>query len=140
MVKYSASPLVVNRACPLDRANRNALRDELIRHLNEDVTMSAFEFGVQFLDTQRMTYQGTRRDAEFWIENASIEWPEHQAPFHTIARLTLVSGSQLTKEACERMYIDVNEHSTPDHRPVGRINRARGYAEKASRLARSRTA
>ena len=44
-----------------------------------------------------MTYQGKRRDANFWIENAAVEWPETQAPFHTVARLTLLPQSQLSR-------------------------------------------
>ena len=57
--------------------------------------MSAFDFGLQFLDADRMTYWGKRRDASFWIENASVRWNEAEAPFHTVARLTLLSKSQL---------------------------------------------
>jgi hypothetical protein len=45
--------------------------------------MSSFDFGVQFLDTNKMTYWGKHRDANFWIENASIKWNEVEAPFHT---------------------------------------------------------
>ena len=135
-MKYSASPAVANSARPLERRNPNALRDELIRHLNEDATMSSFDFGLQFLDTDRMTYQGKRRDANFWIENAAVEWPEAQAPFHTVARLTLLPKSQLSAEACEAAYIDVTENSTADSAPVGGINRVRSYAVAASRNAR----
>jgi hypothetical protein len=32
-----------NPAAPLQKRNPNALKDELIRHVNEDSTMSAFE-------------------------------------------------------------------------------------------------
>ena len=88
VVKYSATPLPDNPAAPLQRANPNGLKDEPIRHVNDDNKMSAFDFGIQFLDTARMTYWGKRRDANFWIENASVEWHEAQAPFHTVARLT----------------------------------------------------
>jgi hypothetical protein len=140
VVKYSASPDPGNPARTLQRRNPNALRDEFIRHLNEDVTMSSFEFGIQFLDTGSMTYQGKRRDAAFWIENASIEWPEEQAPFHTVARLTVLPRSALSAEASEAMYIDVTRNSTPDSAPVGGVNRARWYAETASRRARQSTA
>ena len=35
-----------------------------------------------------MTYWGKRQDANFWIENASVEWNEAEAPFHLVARLT----------------------------------------------------
>ena len=136
IVKYSASP---PRAIPharCERTNPNALKDELIRHLNEDATMSSFDFGLQFLDTEKMTYRGKRRDADFWIENASVEWKETQAPFHTVGRLTLLPGSQLSADESAAMYIDVTENSTPDSRPVGAVNRARWQAELASRKAR----
>ena len=65
--------------------------------------MSSFDFGVQFLDTESMLYQGKRRDAAFWVENAAVEWPEAQSPFHTLARLTLAPESQLSAEASEAM-------------------------------------
>ena len=99
--------------------------------------MSSFDFGLQFLDTGEMTYRGKRRDADFWIENASVEWEETQAPFHTVGRLTLLPRSQLPADASAAMYIDVTENSTPDSMPVGGVNRARWQAEVASRKART---
>jgi hypothetical protein len=138
VVKHCATPLPHNPARPLQRSNPNGLQDELIRHLNEDSKMSAFDFGVQLLDPDKMTYWGKRRDADFWIENASVEWNEVQAPFHTVARLTLQQESQLSPDAAEATYIDVTEHSTPDSTPLGSINRARWPAEVASRKARMR--
>jgi hypothetical protein len=139
VVKYSATPCAGNTARALQANDPNALQDELVRHLNEDTTMSWFDFGLQFLDTERMTYRGKRRDASFWIDNASVEWEETQAPFHTVGRLTLLPRSQLSAEASEAMYIDVTENSTPDSAPVGGVNRARWHAEVASRKARMRT-
>jgi hypothetical protein len=112
----------------------------LIRHVQEDGKMSSFDFGVQFLDADRMTYWGKRRDANFWIENASVEWSEAEAPFHTIARLTLLPKSHLQSDAAEATYIDVTGNSTPDSTPLGSINRARGPAEVASRKARMQAA
>jgi len=136
VVKHSATPLPDNPARPLRKGNPNGLQDELIRHLNEDSKMSAFDFGVQFLDPNRMTYWGKPRDANFWIENASIEWNEVETPFHTVARLTLLPKSHLQPEAAEATYIDVTGNSTPDSTPLGSINRARWPAEVASRKAR----
>ena len=112
--------------------------EELTRHLKGDAEMSCFDFGLQFLDTEKMTYWGKCRDAGFWIENASIEWNEEQTPFHTVARLTLMPKSQLTAEASEAVYFDVTGNSTPDSTPLGSINRARWPAEVASRKARTR--
>jgi hypothetical protein len=123
-VKFSAAPSPDNPACPLQKGNPKGLQDELIRHLKEDSRMSSFDFGVQFLDADKMTYWGKRRDASFWIENASVEWSEAEAPFHTVARLTLQPNSQLSPEQSEAIYFDVN--------------RARWPAEVASRKARTR--
>jgi len=138
VVKYSATPFPDNPTRPLERSNPNALQDELLRHLKEDGKMSGFDFAVQFLDAGRMTYWGKRHDDSFWTENASLEWNEAEAPFHTVARLTLLANSQLKSEAGEAVYFDVTGHSTPDSMPVGSINRARWQGEVASRRARSR--
>jgi hypothetical protein len=137
VVKQSATPSRANPSRPLQRKDADALQDELIRHLEEDSTMSSFDFGLQFLDTEKMTYAGKRRDASFWIENASIEWREEQAPFHTVARLTLISKSQLTLHAGDATYIDVTGNAAPDSVPVGSINRARRHGEVTSRRARA---
>ena len=139
VVQYSATPSQTNPASPLDKKNPKALQDELIRHLMEDSKMSTFDFGVQFLDPGKMTYWGKHYDANFWIENASVVWREAEAPFHTIARLTLKPKSQLSQPASHTTYFDVTWNSTPDSRPVGSINRARWRAEAASKEARWRT-
>jgi hypothetical protein len=138
VVKHSAIPSPDNPAHSLQRSNPNGLQAELIRHLQEDSKMSSFDFGVQLLDPDKMTYWDKRRDANFWIENASIEWNEAEAPFHTIARLTLLSKSQFQPDVAEAIYFDVTGHSTLDSTPVGSINRARQPAEVASRKARMR--
>jgi catalase len=138
IVKYSATPFPDNPARVLQRSNPNALQDEMARHLKEDGRMSGFEFGVQFLDAARMTYWGKHLAPNFWTENASIDWPEAEAPFHPVGRLTLVANSQLTLDAADAVYFDVTKNSTPDSMPVGSINRARQQGEEASRKARAR--
>jgi hypothetical protein len=136
VVKYSATPSQNNPARPLQKSNPNGLQDELVRHLQEDAKMSTFDFGVQFLDPSCMTYWGKHRDSAFWVENASVEWKESEAPFHTVARLTLLRGSHLTPEEAKVVYFDVTGHSSADSTPVGSINRARHTAEAASKKAR----
>lgn len=136
VIKYSLTPCIGNPAADLQPDDPNTLQDELVRHLETDTTMSCFDFGLQLLDTQSMTYWGLRRDAAFWIENASVEWKESQAPFHTVARLTLVPASELPAATCEAWHIDVTEYSTSDSAPLGSINRARSRAEAESRRAR----
>jgi hypothetical protein len=137
VVKFSAIPSPDNSARPLQKSNPRGLQDELVRHIREDDQMSWFDFAVQFLDIGKMTYWGRTRDANFWIENASVEWNEVEAPFHVIARLTLLRNSQLSLEASAATYFDVTNNSTSDSRPVGSINRARCPAEVASRKARA---
>jgi hypothetical protein len=136
VVKYSATPCAGNPGGDLRPGDPDALQNELVRHLDADAQMSCFDFGLQLLDPSTMTYWGRHRDASFWIENASIEWPESDAPFHTVGRLTLTAKSQLAPAACEAQHIDVTENSTPDSAPLGSINRARWRAEAASRNAR----
>jgi hypothetical protein len=138
VVQYSAIPSPDNLARPLQKSNPKGLQDELIRHLNEDGRMSSFDFGVQLLDPDRMTYWGKHMNANFWIENASVKWKEAEAPFHTVARLTLLPQSHLRPDAGETTYFDVTGHSTPDSTPLGSINRARDFGETASREARLR--
>jgi hypothetical protein len=134
-VKYSAIPRPHSAARAVG-SGANVLADELARHLTEDPEPSAFDVALQFLDTARMTFRGKPQQASFWIENASIEWNEAEAPFHVVGRLTLVAASHLSAADCEAAYIDVTEHCTPDRRPLGSINRARRAAEYASRKAR----
>src|SRR5206468_12220456 len=136
VVKQSAIPSPDNPGIPLQRSNPNGLQDELVRHVKEDSQMSSFDFGLQFLDAGKMTYWGKRQDANFWIENASVEWHEAEAAFHTVARLTLLPGSQLTQADGEITSFDVTGNATADSIPVGSINRARRQGELASRKAR----
>ena len=136
VVKYCATPRRENQAQPLLKNNPNCLQDELVRHLNHDNSVSSFDFGLQFLDPEKMTWKGKHWDAGFWIENASLEWDEAQSPFHTVARLALLPKSQLSVADGEAVYFDVTGNSTPDTTPLGSINRARCAGEVASRKAR----
>src|ERR1035437_1304491 len=140
VVKFSAIPSPANPARPLQKDNPKGLQDELVRHIKEDSPTSCFDFAVQFLDTGKMTYWGKTRDANFWIENASVEWSEAEAPFHRVARLVLLPNSRLSPSERDGMYFDVTGHSTADSKPVGSINRARWPAEVASRRARAQAA
>ena len=137
-MKYSTIPFPANPACPLQKRKPKRVTDELVRHVTEDREMSYFDFGLQFLDAERMTYWGKPRNADFWIENASVNWSEAEAPFHTVARLTLLSNSHLQLDAGEATYFDVTGNAMPDSAPLGSINRARQRGEIASRTARMR--
>jgi mono/diheme cytochrome c family protein len=135
VIKYSAIPSPSNPGQPLN-GGPSMLRDELWRHLTEDARMSSFDFALQFLDTDQMRHRGKRRGPEFWVENAMIEWNEEEAPFHVVARLTLLPASQLSAAETEQQYIDVVEHAPPGNRPIGSLNRGRWKTESASRARR----
>jgi mono/diheme cytochrome c family protein len=134
-VKYTAIPNPANPASSLQHST-NALQNELARHLSDDVQMSSFDFGLQLLDVDRMTHLGRRREASYWVENASVDWNESQSPFHIVGRLTLTGKSLQPLAAAETMYIDVTQHAAGGLTPIGSINRARWAAESASRNAR----
>ena len=136
VIKYSALPCNANKAQALG-AGDNAIQDELIRNVNEDQPASCFDFALQLLEVDKLTRYATRRTADFWIENASVEWKQAEAPFYTVGRLTLLPKSVLTADACDAQHIDVTGNSTPDSAPLGSINRARSAAEAASRRARA---
>ena len=139
-VKYAVSPSSDNRANAIDKKNVNCLQDELTRHLLKDEKMSSFDFGIQFLDTEKMTYHGKHYDINFWIENASVEWKESEVPFHKVGRLTLLPDSILSEEESEKVSFDVTGNALADSEPVGSINRARQRGDLASRNARMASA
>lgn len=134
-IKYSAVPSPSNAGQPIGKGDL-VLHDELVRHLTRDPEPGSFDFRLQLLDTSAMTYGGKTQDAPFWVENAMVEWNEAEAPFHTVARLTLERDSITDADQCEAAFIDVTENSIPDSRPIGGINRARWLAESSSRRAR----
>ena len=134
-IKYSATPRSPGPPAPLVES-ANVLRDHLVAHVDGGGETRSFDFGLQLLDAERMTHAGLKHEPSYWVENASIEWNETEAPFHTVGRLTLEKASVLPAEACAALHIDVTENALPENRPIGSINRARWAAEKASRDAR----
>lgn len=134
-IKYSAIPAIENVG-ELVGKGPSVLRDELLRHVDQDASQASFDFALQLLEPARMTAGGQMREPSYWVENAAVEWPDGQAPFHTVGRLTLLPKSALPQAECDAWSIDVTEHALPGHRPIGSINRARWVAEAASRKAR----
>ncbi|MGC4081071.1 MAG: di-heme-cytochrome C peroxidase [Vicinamibacterales bacterium] len=134
VIKYSAIPHPENHAQPLGDGPE-CLRDELVRHVDHDRQMSTWDIGLQLLEPS-MTRFGVTRQPSFWVENASVEWPESQSPFHIVGRLRLLPHAVLSDAEAAPLYVDVSEHSIADNRPIGSINRARWAAEAASRRAR----
>ena len=135
-MKYSATPSPDNPAHPLQRSNPNGLQDELVRHLKEDDTMSSFDFGVQFLDADRMTYWGKRRTLTSGSKTPVSSGMKRKHLSTPLRGSPCSPKSQLEPAASAATYIDVTGNSTPDSTPVGSINRARRPAELACRNAR----
>jgi len=131
-IKYALTPCTNNPFQPVT-TDPDTLSKELARHLSNDSEMACFDFQIQILDADKLTdKEGQKHSVQDWIENAAWEWPEQQIPFQTVAKLTLQKDSLLSKEACEAVRINVNKNTTPDHRGLGSINRARTGAEEQS--------
>ena len=136
-IKYSFKPCQSGNLSKPLTADPNTLSLELARHLSSDETMACFDFQVQVLDEEKMTnHWGKKFSRQDWIENATWEWNEQQAPFVTIARLTLLPNSLLPAAECEAVRMNVNVNTTADHIGLGSINRGRTGAEKASSVNR----
>ena len=118
------------------KSNPN-LKGELIRHLNEDSKMSGFDFGLQFLDADRMTYWGKCRDANFWIENASLESNKrkhlstrsHALPFYRSRNFRWMVGRQAVDVRAgtdDRRPVSPDVQGVPAESEVGQLQRGSG--------------
>ncbi|MEZ6094542.1 MAG: hypothetical protein R3C03_09950 [Pirellulaceae bacterium] len=61
------------------------------------------------------------------IEDATVNWPESESPFRTVARLSLPQ-QEIANRRFEPEYTDLAFnvwHALTDHRPLGGINRVR---------------
>lgn len=68
------------------------------------------------------------------IEDATVEWPESESPFRTVAVLLLPRqeiGGPMEKLACKQLSFNV-WNALADHRPLGGINRVRKEAYRIS--------
>jgi catalase len=114
-VKYMAMP-VPRRTSPLPHPlTDNYLRERLVAALARGE--ARFDLQVQFqTDPKKMP-----------IEDASVEWSEHDSPYRTVAHIRIpqqdITGAD-KDTACERMVFNP-WHASPVHRPLGNYKRAR---------------
>jgi hypothetical protein len=106
-------------------------------HLAEELTARlkagpvSWDFQVQFFVDEERTP----------IEDASKEWSEADAPFVTLARLTLPSQDpasprgQRIAQLVDQLSFDP-WHATEDFRPLGDMMRARAHAYRVSTIER----
>src|SRR5262245_4639442 len=114
-VKYIVRPVSNHVTALPDPLTDHYLRDRLVAHLAGREAL--FDLMVQFrTDSERMP-----------IEDASVEWKEHDSPYRPVARIRIPSqqlGSPEQAAAGERLSFNP-WHALPDHRPLGNYNRAR---------------
>jgi Catalase len=110
-MKYSARPCSGER---FDDRSRSVdlLRENMERYLSAEE--ACFEFEVQ-VRTNPVTMP---------IEDPTIEWDEHDAPFVQVARVKIPLQRPEQGEACEILSY-TPWHSLPEHRPLGGISRVR---------------
>jgi hypothetical protein len=124
-VKYSVTPCADNPEPQPHAPGKHQLRSAMKAHLR--VASACLMFGIQ---------KRTQPD-EMPIEDASVIWDEENAPFITVATITIPPQVFDTPEAlaaCEKMSFNPWQ-SLSEHKPLGRMNAVRQETYfKASQL------
>jgi hypothetical protein len=123
VAKYRARPAGDRHDSYLDLVQRLGVEADAMR-LALEATLCAqeilFEFQVQLRTSERTMP----------IEDASIEWPESESPYRTVAHLLLPRqeiASLRQEDAYQNLSFNV-WHALAAHRPLGGINRVRRSA------------
>jgi hypothetical protein len=132
--QFVAKYRVIPSGCPQisyrQRAAYFATRRDAMRDLLAE-TLAAqelkFEFQVQ-LRTAELSMP---------VEDATVEWPQRESPYQTVAQLVLPRQELLPIDDCENRAFDV-WNALEEHRPLGGINRVRRLAYAVSAAARLR--
>jgi hypothetical protein len=124
-VHYALTPQEAPGPTLPNGTSRDWLRDDLALRLTKGPVV--YDLRLQFYVD----------DAKTPIEDASVEWKEEDAPFVTVARLTLPTqnldsprGKKIA-EAIEGLSFDP-WHALVEHRPLGNVMRARNQAYRLS--------
>jgi hypothetical protein len=124
-VHYALAPQARPELDATVSTSPDCLRDDLVARLAKGPVV--YDMRVQFYVDEVKTP----------IEDASIEWKEEDAPFTTVARLTLpqqdLDGARGKKIAdlVEGLSFDP-WHALEEHRPLGNVMRARNHAYRLS--------
>jgi hypothetical protein len=125
--KYRARPAGSRHDSYLDRVKRLGAQADVMRLALEETLRTQevlFEFQVQ-LRTSEQTMP---------IEDASVEWPESESPYRTVAHLLLPRQeikSLRQQDGYQSLSFNV-WHALAAHRPLGGINRVRHRAYTVS--------
>lgn len=119
-MKFSAAPCEGSKFIVVSNSF-DLLRDNLEAHLAAE--NACFDFKVQL-----------RTNASMPIEDPTVEWEESEAPFVTVAKISIPRQKVVQGEACEILSY-TPWHSLPEHRPLGGISRVRKVVyEEISKL------
>jgi catalase len=123
VAKYRAKPAGDRHDSYLDLIKRLGSETDAMRLALEETLRTQevlFEFQVQ----QRTNEQTMP------IEDATIEWPESESPYRTVAHLLLPRQeiAPLRQQACYQNLAFNVWHALAAHRPLGGINRVRRWA------------
>ena len=128
MAKFSLTPVSSNLTALTGTDIELDDDDYALRHLLQDFfknNSGEWELGVQLsTDIEKMP-----------AEDASVEWPEDESPYLSVAKLTIPPQEGWTEEKSgmvdDKMYFSP-WHGLAAHRPLGAIQRARKPAYPAS--------
>lgn len=126
-VKYIVRPVAGTTTSLPQPLTDHYLRDRLTAHLAR--TDARFDFLVQFqTDARTMP-----------IEDASVEWREHDSPYRSVAQIRIPAQvlDDPSAASCEQLSFNP-WHALPDHRPLGAFNRARRDIYRAMAALRSK--
>ena len=123
VAKYRAKPAGERHESYLELIKRLASQPDAMRLALEATLRTQevlFEFQVQ-LRTSEQTMP---------IEDASVEWPESESPYRTVAHLLLPRQEiAVLRQQVAFQSLSFNVwHALSAHRPLGGINRARRWA------------
>jgi len=120
VAKYRAKPVGDRHDSYLDLVKRLGVQADAMRLALEETLQTQevlFEFQVQLRTSERMMP----------IEDASVEWPESESPYRTVAHLLLPRQEiELLRQQDTYQNLSFNVwHALAAHRPLGGINRVR---------------
>ena len=113
--KFSVLPVgfPTDAAAP-DQSDPDFLRHAMVRSLEKGEAKFVFAIQPRTASTQP-------------VEDPRIDWPEAEAPFHTVATITVPKqnfNTEARNTACALLSYSP-WHALPDHKPLGAVNRMR---------------
>jgi hypothetical protein len=129
VAKYRAVPRSLQPSSMLGMLAKFTLHADAMRRLLEETLLRreiTFDFQIQLRTSEN----------SMPIEDATVEWPESESPYQTVAELVIPCQDISSEHSNgERRAFNV-WHALIDHRPLGGINRVRRHAYAVSSSSR----